>query len=119
MDTTVQNVLSIETNKLLYNASITHTALNMDWMATVEKLDDLQHTVEIRLKFWKFDIEKQMYSLNTHIELPHEIDVSAIKFSSLFSVDNLLLATSGKDNFVKIWSIDVRKNNSKFFFLNH
>lgn len=81
-------------------------------MATVEKLDDFQHTVEIRLKFWKFNIEKQMYTLTTHIESPHDIDVTAIKFSSLFSADNLLLATSGKDNFLKIWSLDVGSNSN-------
>lgn len=113
MDTTVQNTLSIETEKILYNTSITHAALNMDWMATIETLNDLEHTLEIRLKFWKFDVEKQMYSLVTHVELPHEIGVTAIEFSSKFSVDNLLCATAGKDNFVKIWSLDDGKDNSK------
>lgn len=118
MDTTIQNNLSIETEKILYNTLITHAALNMDWMATVETLDDLQHTLEIRLKFWKFGIEKQMYSLVTHVELPHEIGVTAIEFSSKFSVDNLLCATAGKDNYVKIWSLEDGKMNSNTLLID-
>lgn len=118
----MQNRLSMETQKVLYNTAITHAALNMDWIVTGETLDDQQYSMELRLKFWRFDTEKQTYTLNTQIELPHERGFTAIEFSTPHSVgDALLCATSGKDNFVKIWSLessdDVTSKRTCFFLL--
>lgn len=106
MDVTLQNRLNIETEKILYNTIVTHTALNMNWMVTGELLDDLEHTIDVRLKFWQFDEQKQTYSLNTQIELPHENGLTALEFSSLYNVEPLLCASSGKDNYVKLWSLE-------------
>lgn len=102
----MQNRLSLETRKVLYNVNITHAAINMDWIVTGEMLDDQQTSIELRLKFFQFNLEKQTYVLNTQIELPHERGLTAIEFSSPHSVDNLMCVTSGKDNVVKIWSLE-------------
>lgn len=106
MDTTNQNRLSLETQKVLYNVNITHAAINMDWIVTGELMDDQQYSIELRLKFFRFDTEKQTYLLNTQVELPHERGLTAIEFSSPYSVDNLMCVTSGKDNVVKVWSLE-------------
>lgn len=44
--------------------------------------------------------------MNTCIELPHDIGFKAIKFSNTKKCDNLLCATAGKDDFIKIWFLD-------------
>lgn len=106
MDTTNQNRLSLETQKVLYNVNITHAAINMDWIVTGELMDDQLYSIELRLKFFRFDTEKQTYLLNTQVELPHERGLTAIEFSSPYSVDNLMCVTSGKDNVVKVWSLE-------------
>lgn len=105
MDTTIQNRLNIETDKVLYNTVVTHTSLNMNWLVTAELLDDELHAIESRLKFWIFDHEKQSYSLNTQIELPHENGVKALEFSTPYSVENLLCASSGRYD-VKVWALE-------------
>lgn len=46
------------------------------------------------------------YALNTNIELPHEGGFKAIEFSNDYQVDNLLCATVGMDNVIKIWCLD-------------
>lgn len=99
----------------------------MNWLVTAESLDDLVRFAEIRLKFWKFDTVKQTYVLNTHVESPHEFGITSLEFSSSYHADNLLCASSGKDNKVKIWSLvetetiknvssldETISNNSKF-----
>lgn len=118
MDTTIQNRLNIERDKVLYNTVVTHASINMNWLVTAELLDDQQHTIESRIKFWIFDQEKQNYSLNTQIELPHEEGVKAIEFSTQYSVENLLCASSGKHD-IKVWALeDSDSIYSKFLFIN-
>lgn len=90
---------------MLYNLYVSHVALNMNWLATAELLDDHENTIESRLKFWQFDLEKQSYVLNTQIELPHENGIRALEFSTPYNVDNLLCATSGEFD-VKIWALE-------------
>lgn len=82
----------------------------MDWMVTAELLDDRQYAIEVRLKFWKFDVEKQQYTLNTQVEMPHTDGVTALEFSSPYSNENLICASAGRDNQVKIWTLDDRKS---------
>lgn len=77
----------------------------MDWLATAELLDDQEHTLESRLKFWHFDAEKQIFVLNTQIELPHENGVRALEFSTPYSMENLLCASSGEVD-VKLWTLE-------------
>lgn len=116
LDTTTQNRLNIETEKVLYNTYVSHATLNMDWLATAELLDDHEHTLESRIKFWQFDVEKQTYVLNTQIELPHENGVRDLEFSTPYSMENLLCASCGEFD-VKIWSLeDSDSIYSKFAF---
>ena len=51
----MQNTLSMETGKVLYNIIVTKVAFNIDWMATGEVFNDHEHFPELRLKFWKHD----------------------------------------------------------------
>lgn len=55
MDIVMQNTLSMETGKVLYNIIVTKVAFNIDWMATGEVFNDHEHFPELRLKFWKHD----------------------------------------------------------------
>lgn len=50
------------------------------------------------------------YVFNTNIELPHEGGFKAIEFSNDYQVENLLCATVGEDNIIKIWSLDESDN---------
>lgn len=90
---------------MLYNTAVTHSAISMDWIVTGELLDDQVNSIELRLKFWHFDTERQTYVLNTQVELPHEGGLAAVEFSSAYSTDALLCATAGQDNAVKIWAL--------------
>lgn len=108
--------MNIEAGKVLYNSYISHAALNVDWLATAELLDDHEHTIESRLKFWVFDQANQAYALNTQIELPHENGIRTLEFSTSHSIDNLLCASSGEYD-VKIWALDDSPNyKSEFIF---
>lgn len=102
----MDNQLSLECGKILYNTRLTHVACNVDWLVTAECLDDLKHIPEIRLKFWLFDSMKKTYILNTQIETPHEGGVTALEFSSATHADNLLCATSGLDGKVRVWCLE-------------
>ncbi|XP_075153172.1 WD repeat-containing protein l(2)05287 [Haematobia irritans] len=101
-----QNQLSTESDRILYDISVTKAAFNIDWLATGEVFNDQEHLPELRLKFWKFQEESQRYALNTNIELPHEGGFKAIEFSNDYQVDNLLCATVGEDNVIKMWCLD-------------
>ncbi|XP_061398990.1 WD repeat-containing protein 75 [Musca vetustissima] len=101
-----QNLLSTESDRILYDIRVTKAAFNIDWLATGEVFNDNEHLPELRLKFWKYQEETQRYTLNTNIELPHEGGFKAIEFSNDYQVDNLLCATVGEDNVIKMWCLD-------------
>ncbi|XP_073826744.1 WD repeat-containing protein l(2)05287 isoform X2 [Musca autumnalis] len=101
-----QNLLSTESDRILYDIRVTKAAFNIDWLATGEVFNDNEHLPELRLKFWKYQEETQRYALNTNIELPHEGGFKAIEFSNDYQVDNLLCATVGEDNVIKMWCLD-------------
>lgn len=110
LDTTIQNRLNVETDKVLYNLYVSHASLNMNWLATAEVLDDKEHTIESRLKFWMFDEIEQAYTLNTQIELPHENGVRALEYSTPHAIENLLCASSGEFD-VKVWALEDSLNH--------
>lgn len=114
LDTSVQNRLNIERDKVLYNTYVSHATFNMKWLATAELLDDQEHTTESRLKFWLFDEQIQNYVLNTQIESPHGNSIRTLEFSTRYVDDNLLCASSGEYE-VKVWSLNDSQNyQSKF-----
>uniref|UniRef100_A0A1A9WZU9 WD repeat-containing protein 75 second beta-propeller domain-containing protein n=1 Tax=Glossina brevipalpis TaxID=37001 RepID=A0A1A9WZU9_9MUSC len=105
-----ENVLSTERNNILYDTKVTKAAFNIDWMATGEVFNDEEHLPELRLKFWKYEELSQSYTLNTDVQLPHEGGFKAIEFSNNSKVDNLLCATVGEDNLIRIWSFEDSDN---------
>ncbi|XP_053961195.1 WD repeat-containing protein 75 [Anastrepha ludens] len=106
MDIVMQNPLSMETDKVLYNIIVTKAAFNIDWMVTGEVFNDQEHLPELRLKFWYYNEAAKTYTLKTNVELPHEHGFKAIEFSSPNRVNNLLCATVGEDNIIKMWSLE-------------
>ncbi|KAK2582531.1 hypothetical protein KPH14_004825 [Odynerus spinipes] len=106
---TAQNFITQERTVNILNTEVTKIALNHDgtWMATVEERDDKISAAEVRLKFWIFDLTKQVFALNTSVELPHEVGVNALQFqpNTLFRDDNPLVVTTGKDKKFKLWSL--------------
>lgn len=59
---TAQNFLTQERDVIIVNTEVTKIALSYDgmWMATVEERNDKISSIEIRLKFWMYDLNKQM-----------------------------------------------------------
>ncbi|XP_076285922.1 WD repeat-containing protein l(2)05287 [Lasioglossum baleicum] len=105
---TAQNFLTQERSVIIVNTEVTKIALNDDgtWMATVEERNDKLSCIEVRLKFWMFDVTKQLFSLNTSIELPHEGGVNALRFQPItFDEDGILAVTTGRDKKFKLWHL--------------
>ncbi|XP_074094761.1 WD repeat-containing protein l(2)05287 [Cotesia typhae] len=106
---TAQNLLSQSRSIIIVNTEVTKIALNYNgsWMATVEERDDKISCPEVRLKFWHYDTEKQVFSLNTSIELPHEYGVNALQFQprTSFDEEDVLAVTTGEDNKFKLWNL--------------
>ncbi|XP_055920541.1 WD repeat-containing protein 75 [Eupeodes corollae] len=113
------NPLCYETEKILYNTRVTQVAHNIDWMATAEEFNDEQHLPEVRLKFWLYNKKLQDYGLITSVEFAHQGGIRAIEFSNPNYVENLLCATVGNDNIIKLWSLeysgDIHKNKQIWF----
>lgn len=110
MDIVIQNRLSEESTKILYDLRVTAADINIDWLATGEEFNDFEHTPELRLKFWEYQKSTQNYTLNTNFELPHDGGFRTIKFSSSLGSENLVCATVGLDNFIKVWTLEDSDN---------
>ncbi|XP_046621539.1 WD repeat-containing protein 75 [Neodiprion virginianus] len=106
---TAQNLLTQERNTVIANTEVTKVALSQDglWMGSVEQRDDGLSEMEVRLKFWNFDTDTQMFVLNTSIEYPHNGAVNALQFQpmALLSSDELAVVTTGADKKYKIWRL--------------
>lgn len=111
LDIVQQNLKTSEEGKINYNTRVTKVGLNMNWMTTAEEFNDEQHLPEVRLKFWEYNEKAQNYILNTVVELPHEGGIKAIEFSNQFHVENLICATVGYDNIIKIWQMETTPAN--------
>ncbi|XP_012060006.1 PREDICTED: WD repeat-containing protein 75 [Atta cephalotes] len=106
---TAQNFLTQERDVIIVNTEVTKIALNHDgtWMATVEERNDKVSSIEVRLKFWLYDLKKQIFILNTSIELPHENGINALHFQpdTTFDDGDWLAVTTGRDNKFKLWNL--------------
>ncbi|KAI4488078.1 hypothetical protein M0804_004926 [Polistes exclamans] len=106
---TAENFITRERSVNTLNTEVTKVALNHDgtWMASVEERDDKVSAPEVRLKFWSFDTNQQIFTLNTSVELPHELGVNALQFqtNSLFGDEDPLVVTTGKDKKFKLWNL--------------
>lgn len=106
---TAQNFLTQERDAIIVNTEVTKIALNHDgtWMATVEERNDKVSSIEVRLKFWLYNLKTQIFVLNTSIELPHENGINALHFQpdTTFDDGEWLAVTTGKDNKFKLWNL--------------
>uniref|UniRef100_A0A1B0DFN8 WD repeat-containing protein 75 second beta-propeller domain-containing protein n=1 Tax=Phlebotomus papatasi TaxID=29031 RepID=A0A1B0DFN8_PHLPP len=103
IDVTGENQLAPEPMSIIYNTRVTKVALCLDWMATAECWDDHENFAQVRLKFWAFSREKQLFELNTNIQWPHEKAITALEFSGIYSEDRVVCASAGGDNYLMTW----------------
>ncbi|KAJ8959492.1 hypothetical protein NQ318_022189 [Aromia moschata] len=108
VDIVGQNKITNERDATIQNTEIMRVALskNGHWLATVEERKDEKYQNEIRLKFWKFDNEKQIFELNTSIEYPHEHSVNSMLFQPANKSPELRCVTVANDKKFKIWQLD-------------
>ncbi|KAF5278510.1 hypothetical protein FQR65_LT15681 [Abscondita terminalis] len=101
-----QNQLTNERDYNIENTNVTKFAIDSQglWLATVEERHDDKYASEVRLKFWEFNSVKQLFQLNTSIELPHK-SVTDILFQPMDSKD-LKCVTVGGDKKFKIWQLE-------------
>ncbi|XP_072029311.1 WD repeat-containing protein 75-like [Amphiura filiformis] len=121
LDIVGENYISPESlDKPLVNTEVELVAFDTEgaWLATIERRDDKETSMEMRLKFWGFDKEKQSFKLNTVIESPHESQVYALQLRSTKEVDGFLhdplAVTTANDKKFKVWRLlDDEDVNSK------
>lgn len=104
MEITKENALAAECDKVIFNTRVSKIAVSEDWLATSECWNDQEHSVHIKLKFWRFNEDKQNYCLNTNILMPHEEDLTALEFSIASRADNVYCASAGGDRVLKLWA---------------
>ncbi|XP_067891709.1 WD repeat-containing protein 75 [Heterodontus francisci] len=75
------------------------------WLATVEERKDEAPDLELQMKLWAYDEEKQSFVLNTTINTPHESHISALCFQHLNGSRSgpPTLVTAGLDCHFKVW----------------
>ncbi|XP_046391337.1 WD repeat-containing protein 75 [Ischnura elegans] len=108
LDVVGQNFLTQENNKFIFNTEVMHVAFtcNGSWMATVEVRKDPDSALESRLKFWKFNENKQNFALNTCIESPHSGEIYALEMKpGTEDFHEVMAVTCGDDGKFKIWSL--------------
>lgn len=106
LDITMSNYYSRERYQKIYNTDVEKLAVSPDgcWLATVEYRDDHQSSMELRLKFWNFKKEDQIWYLNTSIEMPHDKYINGITFQPTPTPGKTSLCiTCGEDDKFKIW----------------
>ncbi|KAJ9575440.1 hypothetical protein L9F63_007691, partial [Diploptera punctata] len=102
LDISGMNYVTQERNAVIINTEVIRIALSSDgrWLATVEHRDDQETFAENRLKFWQFDQRKQIFSLNTAVELPYNGKVMAIAFQpSQDPLQQLVVTTNSNFKF--------------------
>lgn len=86
---------------------IDHVAFNDDgsWLATVERRNDKENALELRLKFWEYKKDVKSYVPNTCVDPPHDDKVEALHFQPQQRNSSLghLAVTASRDGKFKIW----------------
>ncbi|XP_030761208.1 WD repeat-containing protein 75 [Sitophilus oryzae] len=112
IDIVGQNKVTDERETKMENTEVRKLALSKTgkWLATVEDRNGEKNVCEeVRLKFWQFNTEKQIYELSTSIEYPHERKISNIAFQPVVN-ENLKCVTIGDDKKFKIWQVTESTN---------
>lgn len=104
LDITSENALAAEHDKVIFNTRVTKLAINNDWLVTAECFDDQERSVNLRMKFWRFDEQRQNYSLNTNVLMPHEKDLTALELSTSHRTETVYCASAGGDRVLKLWA---------------
>ncbi|KAF6210040.1 hypothetical protein GE061_015795 [Apolygus lucorum] len=116
IDVTMMNYLTQERDKVIVNTQVTHSALTSDglWLATIETRYEPGLALELKLKFWEFNVDKKRYVLATVIDMPHDGKVHTIKFSpgstgpesndDVGAAHEVVLASTGADKKLRLWS---------------
>ncbi|XP_078408023.1 WD repeat-containing protein 75 [Cetorhinus maximus] len=75
------------------------------WLVTVEEKKKKATDLELQMKLWAYNQEKQSFVLNTTINAPHESHISALCFQNLNGSRSGLatLVTAGLDCQFKVW----------------
>ena len=62
MDIAQQNFITAERNNPIPNVNVTHVAFSLQgtWLATTESRKTDERCNELRLKFWKYEKERQL-----------------------------------------------------------
>ncbi|XP_020383121.2 WD repeat-containing protein 75 [Rhincodon typus] len=114
---------SLQTDKQLYNLDIVQkeyihqSGLNQTqvvkaafdcqgmWLVTVEERKEETTDLELQMKFWAYNEEKQSFTLNTTVNAPHERHISALCFQNLTGSRSgpATLVTAGLDCQFKVW----------------
>ena len=107
IDVTGRNTVSRREGKPFVYTQVTNVAFSdcKNWMATVEHRDDRETTMELTLKLWQFVQEKQGYDINTTIELPHQKQITSVRFRPQQNETSPAMCISASvDGKVKFWS---------------
>ncbi|KAI8793076.1 WD repeat-containing protein 75 [Biomphalaria glabrata] len=87
-----------------------------DWLATFEMWEDGVFQPELRLKFWNYSTESQMYVLNTSVESPHEKRITSMVYRPRNQNRAPTLVTVGSDLCFKLWTLvddtDIYRTNN-------
>ncbi|XP_077175562.1 WD repeat-containing protein 75 [Paroedura picta] len=75
------------------------------WLATVEQRKEKISELEMQMKLWAYDEQKQSFTLNTRINMPHEDHITALCFREVEEPDSapLTMVTASKDGRFKVW----------------
>lgn len=126
LDIVGQNYISPENiDRPTVVTEVSSVAVSHDgqWVATFETWDDRVFSPEMRLKFWKYNVEAQTYSLNTRVEYPHEDKITKMLFrppnpNKGSSKETPNLVTLGRDNCFKLWILlddtDIYRENERW-----
>ncbi|XP_070565659.1 WD repeat-containing protein 75-like [Ptychodera flava] len=110
LDIVCQNYITpMKLDKPIIHTEVENAAFDChgDWLATVERRDDGVTSMEMRLKFWQWDAERQSFILNTCVELPHQAKVTdlCMRPPNNKLETSPMAATTSLDKKFKIWTL--------------
>uniref|UniRef100_A0A2L2Y659 WD repeat-containing protein 75 n=1 Tax=Parasteatoda tepidariorum TaxID=114398 RepID=A0A2L2Y659_PARTP len=108
LDISGRNFISNEREHLNYNVDISKAAVDErgQWLATVEYWSNGEVNPMIDLKFWEFNLTKQIFIMNTRVELPHNKEINCVIFRPYDASDTTpIVITTSEDCHFKTWAL--------------